>query len=715
MYWKLFFRERERLFHFCVNNFCSSYCSRGKVSAETGWKVYNISCERELSLDKQHSLLKNWFGPSSTSLFAFRSIGRWQGSLIEQAPRLDWQYTLRWLVQSRSIRWQHSSQNQPIPLIFIDLSSDDDDLQRQIAACNIREPVIRLRSSEDWNTVIDQFALDQEWKTVGFKLLQRSEASWLFKRKHKIFYGFHHFGQSVSHTIHFPVEGAQHSLQELVSHCQLPKMDSINIASMDKVASSLQFNALDSWYAFRELEYQQRLAFAERGPQVLLQVPQTIFRYPRDALIHREKKWIFVADTFHHRIAVLESNGKILGTIGCGVAWFRDDDFSSCAFHQPSGMALNGDVIYIADTENGCLRMADLKSGYVSTLYPEEYRVSDDNNITRALDFCDIWRTPWTAKVTPKLTKRWDELDGAFGRPLSVAMDETSISILTIAPLAVWKLSVPKEHRKRKSVQVLDKQFGIDAWLGYVKQFANVAEKIPIETTQLHPLNKILKYSDISQLENLPPPWTLHSRREQVADYDAFQYIYPFLRGRKMTIEDSLYLIPGMARLVIHVIAPKGYRFAGKTLRHVNMQGPMVSTTPPLGIDDNKIPVGERSRRRLEGLDEPQDLFLPDPPLVDSFSGLPIIIDMYTFPGNGYITVDLVVYLTKEKNCADTDNSIFYDTIQLKAAVRITSYGYETEYLYLNSRVEPPLPDYEIVAIDRLCYPQKSNKCSPSK
>ncbi|EME32883.1 uncharacterized protein Gasu_02330 [Galdieria sulphuraria] len=617
-----------------------------------------------------------------------------------------------WLVQLTRNRLQHTSQSQSIPLIFIELSSDED-LQKQIAAFNIREPVIRLSSTKDWEDLADQLALDKEWKRVGLKLLQESGASWLFKGEHKIFYGVHEFRQSASHSIQCPSQGAEHSLQELVLQVHLPKMNSIHVMNAEKVASSLQFNALDSWYAFRELEYQQRLAFAERGPRVLLQVPQTIFRFPRDAFIHPDKKWILVSDTFHHRIVVLETNGKILGTIGCGVAWFRDGDFSSCAFHQPSGMAWNGDAIYIADTENGCLRMADWKAGHVSTLYPEEYRFSYDN-LTKALDFCDIWRTSWTAKVTPKLEMKWDhQLDGAFGRPLAVEMDGTSISVLTIAPLAVWKLSHPKEHLKQISLQVLDKQFGMDAWLGYLKQFANSSMKIPIETTQLHPLHKILKHCNVSQLENLPPPWTLHSIREQVADYDAFQYIYPFLRGRKMAMEDSLYLIPGIARLVIDVTAPKGYRFAGKTLTHVNMQGPIVSTTPPIGIDDNKIPIGEKSRRRLEGLDEPQDLFLPDPPIVDSVSGLPIVIDMYTFPGSGSITVDLVVYLTKEKTCNENENAIFYDTIQLKTPVRVTSYGFETEYLSLNSRVEPPLPNYEIVGIDRLSYTQ--NKVSPSQ
>jgi hypothetical protein len=48
---------------------------------------------------------------------------------------------------------------------------------------------------------------------------------------------------------------------------------------------------------------------------------------------------------------------------------------------------------------------------------------------------------------------------------------------------------------------------------------------------------------------------------------------------------------------------------------------------------------------------------------MDPFSGVPIVIDMYTFPGSGFITVDLVVYLKKKESSVE-DNTIFYDTVR---------------------------------------------------
>lgn len=264
MNWKLCLRRG--LFHFFVNNFCSFYttsCSVDKVVSETGWRLYNVASD---SLETQQELLKQWFG--STSLFAFQSVGCWKGNLIQQAPRLDWQYTLRLLVQKR--RQQTLSYSQSIPLIFIELSSSEIDLKKQIAACGIREPVIRLGSLKDWLVLTDQLDLNNNWKTLGLNCLQRNHASWLFQSEQELFYGFHDSLESASHTIHSVAENGQQSLHQLILQAELPTKDKNELHNVDKVASSLRFNALDSWYTFRELEYQKRLAYAVSSEIVIL-------------------------------------------------------------------------------------------------------------------------------------------------------------------------------------------------------------------------------------------------------------------------------------------------------------------------------------------------------------------------------------------------------------------------------------------------------------
>ena len=38
--------------------------------------------------------------------------------------------------------------------------------------------------------------------------------------------------------------------------------------------------------------------------------------------------------------------------IGSGTAGLADGDFATAQFNQPQGMALHGDLLYVADTEN---------------------------------------------------------------------------------------------------------------------------------------------------------------------------------------------------------------------------------------------------------------------------------------------------------------------------------------------------------------------------
>jgi sugar lactone lactonase YvrE len=54
--------------------------------------------------------------------------------------------------------------------------------------------------------------------------------------------------------------------------------------------------------------------------------------------------------------------------IGRGTAGFTDGDFFSAEFNHPQGMALDGEVLYVADTENHAVRKVDLARQTVETL-----------------------------------------------------------------------------------------------------------------------------------------------------------------------------------------------------------------------------------------------------------------------------------------------------------------------------------------------------------
>lgn len=77
---------------------------------------------------------------------------------------------------------------------------------------------------------------------------------------------------------------------------------------------------------------------------------------------------VWVADSGNNRVLKIDADGKILATIGKSERGFADGDFAAAAFDEPHGLALKGDLLYIADTRNNAIRVADLKQGKVKTL-----------------------------------------------------------------------------------------------------------------------------------------------------------------------------------------------------------------------------------------------------------------------------------------------------------------------------------------------------------
>ncbi len=94
----------------------------------------------------------------------------------------------------------------------------------------------------------------------------------------------------------------------------------------------------------------------------------TPLRFPGKVLAHEASGRLFIADSNHHRIVVADLEGKLQQVIGSGTAGQADGDFGSAQFNQPQGLALDGQVLYIADTENHLLRKADLQAGRVTTV-----------------------------------------------------------------------------------------------------------------------------------------------------------------------------------------------------------------------------------------------------------------------------------------------------------------------------------------------------------
>jgi len=77
---------------------------------------------------------------------------------------------------------------------------------------------------------------------------------------------------------------------------------------------------------------------------------------------------LFIADSNHNRIVITKLDGTLVDTIGTGEAGAADGAFDKATFYRPQGMALAGDSLYVADTENHLIRRVDLKSRTVETI-----------------------------------------------------------------------------------------------------------------------------------------------------------------------------------------------------------------------------------------------------------------------------------------------------------------------------------------------------------
>ena len=77
---------------------------------------------------------------------------------------------------------------------------------------------------------------------------------------------------------------------------------------------------------------------------------------------------VVVADSSHNRLVVSDKNGEVKAIIGSGEAGLKDGDFKTAQFFNPQGIAIDGDILYIADTNNHALRRIDLKAKTVTTI-----------------------------------------------------------------------------------------------------------------------------------------------------------------------------------------------------------------------------------------------------------------------------------------------------------------------------------------------------------
>jgi DNA-binding beta-propeller fold protein YncE len=97
-----------------------------------------------------------------------------------------------------------------------------------------------------------------------------------------------------------------------------------------------------------------------RGDDVRLQHPLGITAL--DGLL-------YIADTYNHKIKVLDSRTRKVATLaGTGASGSSNGPLKSATFHEPGGIAAAAGRLFVADTNNHAIRVIDLAAGNVTTV-----------------------------------------------------------------------------------------------------------------------------------------------------------------------------------------------------------------------------------------------------------------------------------------------------------------------------------------------------------
>ncbi len=101
--------------------------------------------------------------------------------------------------------------------------------------------------------------------------------------------------------------------------------------------------------------------------------PATGLAFPGKVLADRDNDRLFIADSNHNRIIAVtwpdaQGHCTLIKTIGSGHVGRDDGPAESATFDHPQGLAISGDTLYVADTENHLIRAVDVNTWHTTTV-----------------------------------------------------------------------------------------------------------------------------------------------------------------------------------------------------------------------------------------------------------------------------------------------------------------------------------------------------------
>ncbi|HAG97726.1 MAG TPA: alkyl hydroperoxide reductase, partial [Ktedonobacter sp.] len=95
---------------------------------------------------------------------------------------------------------------------------------------------------------------------------------------------------------------------------------------------------------------------------------EALLAFPGKVAVDATADRLVVSDSSHHRIIEMDLSGKVRQVIGTGKHGNADGAFAQAQFNRPQGVTLDGNMLYVADTENHTIRRVNLNTQQVETI-----------------------------------------------------------------------------------------------------------------------------------------------------------------------------------------------------------------------------------------------------------------------------------------------------------------------------------------------------------
>jgi hypothetical protein len=95
---------------------------------------------------------------------------------------------------------------------------------------------------------------------------------------------------------------------------------------------------------------------------------EALFQHPLGLTF--DQRLVYISDTYNNKIKLLDpAEGQVKTLIGSGRAGFKDGSFEEAQLFEPEGVQAHQGRLYIADTNNHLIRVADLNTQRITTFH----------------------------------------------------------------------------------------------------------------------------------------------------------------------------------------------------------------------------------------------------------------------------------------------------------------------------------------------------------